>query len=383
LPGLCGGEMSDKAHEVLDEIRRVHGQNSIMLMGEGAIFNIPVISTGILPLDVVTGVGGLPRGRMIEVYGPESSGKTTLCLTIIAQAQKEDGLVAFIDTEHSLDPSWAETIGVQVDDLLLSQPECGEEALEIMDTLVKTGDVDVIILDSVAALVSRAELEGSMGQAHVGLQARLMSQAMRKLAGITRQQGTLLIFTNQIREKVGIKFGNPEVTPGGRALKFYSTMRIETRRRSSIKGKGDEQVGIVVGIKVVKNKVAPPFKNAECSLLYDYGFDKATNLLDCAMDYGIVDKRGAWISFDGEQLGQGKVKAADFVRENEEVMEKIKEQLTNEIYPAEIETDVEELMQQRKAVKKRIKKTKDETELANLKGELKEIDDKIEELESA
>ncbi len=307
----------------LSQIEKEFGQGSIMRLGQGVLQNVPVISTGALSLDIALGIGGVPRGRVCEIYGPESSGKTTLCLHVIANAQRAGGVAAFIDTEHALDPQYAQTIGVNTADLLVSQPECGEDALNITETLVRSNAVDVLVVDSVAALVPRAEIEGQMGDTHVGLQARLMSQALRKLTGVINRSRTAVIFTNQIREKIGVMFGNPETTPGGRALKFYASVRMDIRRVATIKAPSGEALGSRVRVKVVKNKTAPPYRLAEFDIMYTEGISRAGSILDVALDLKILEKRGSWFSFDGEQLGQGREQTKAFIQENLEVQERI------------------------------------------------------------
>jgi recombination protein RecA len=305
-------------------IQKQYGDGSIMRLGdETARVNIPVISTGALSLDLALGVGGVPRGRIVEVFGPESSGKTTLCLSIIANAQRAGGLAAFIDAEHAVDPSYAKKIGVNLDDLLISQPDSGEEALTIAETLIRSNAIDVLVIDSVAALVPRSELEGQMGDATVGAQARLMSQAMRKLTACIHKSKTCCIFTNQIREKIGVMFGNPETTPGGRALKFYSSVRIDIRRVNIIKDSAGKVVGSHVRTKVVKNKVAPPFTEAEWDIMYDVGIAKEGSVIDVATDLGVLDRKGSWLAFAGEQIGQGRESAKEFLRENPKTLEAI------------------------------------------------------------
>lgn len=298
---------------VLAQIQKEFGDGAIMRLGdEDQTLSVPAISTGALTLDLAIGVGGVPRGRVIEVYGPESSGKTTLVLHIIANAQKAGGLAAFIDTEHALDPVYARKIGVNLDELLVSQPDSGEEALQITETLVKSNSLDVVVVDSVAALAPRAELEGQMGDSHVGLQARLMSQALRKLTGAINRSKTCCIFTNQIREKIGVMFGSPETTPGGRALKFYSSVRLDVRRIGALKEPTGRVYGNRTKVKVVKNKVAPPFTEAEFDILYAEGISWTGSIVDAAIQHGLLEKRGSWLSLDGQQLGQGR----DAVREN-------------------------------------------------------------------
>ena len=305
-------------------IEKQFGAGSIMRLGdETARVDIPVISTGALSLDLALGVGGVPRGRVVEIFGPESSGKTTLCLSIIASAQRAGGLAAFVDAEHAVDPSYAKRIGVNLDDLLISQPDSGEEALTITETLIRSNAVDVIVVDSVAALVPRAELEGQMGDATVGAQARLMSQAMRKLTAAIHRSKTCCIFTNQIREKIGVMFGNPETTPGGRALKFYTSVRIDMRRINIIKDSMGKVIGSHVRAKVVKNKVAPPFAESEFDIMYDVGIAKEGSVIDVATDLGVLERKGSWLAFDGQQIGQGREAAKDFLRENSKMLDQI------------------------------------------------------------
>lgn len=308
--------------EAIKKIERDFGKGSVMRLGDHPPRVISSVSTGSLLLDDALGVGGFPKGRVIEIYGPESSGKTTVALHAIAEVQKIGGVAAFIDAEHALDPAYAQRLGVQVDDLLVSQPDTGEQALEIADALVHSGAVDIIVIDSVAALVPRAEIEGDMGDAHVGLQARLMSQALRKLTGTISKVGTITIFINQLREKVGVMYGNPETTPGGRALKFYSSVRLDVRKSEAIKD-GTNIIGNKVKIKVVKNKVAPPFKIVELDMIYGYGFSKTGELLDLAVQYDIVDKAGAWYSYNGEKVGQGRENSKAFLDENKDIYDEI------------------------------------------------------------
>lgn len=321
------GDMSQEGRKVerdnalemaMSQIERQFGKGAVMKMGEAAQRRVDVISTGALSLDLALGIGGVPRGRIIEVYGPESSGKTTVGLHIIAEAQRNGGIAAFIDAEHALDPIYAKAIGVDVDELLISQPDTGEQALEITDMLIRSGALDVIVIDSVAALVPRAEIEGEMGDTHVGLQARLMSQALRKLAGTLSKSRTTAVFINQLREKIGVMYGSPEVTPGGRALKFYSSMRLDIRRIEAIKD-GTENVGNRVRVKVAKNKMAPPFRLAEFDIMFGHGISREGSLLDVAVDNGVVKKSGAWFTFDEDQLGQGRQNSKRFLRENPEV----------------------------------------------------------------
>ncbi len=307
----------------LSQIERQFGKGSIMKLGEAsAKLSIEVIPTGALALDIALGVGGVPRGRVVEIYGPESSGKTTVALHIIAEAQRLGGTAAFIDAEHALDPVYAEKLGVNIDDLLISQPDTGEQALEIAEALVRSGAIDVIVVDSVAALVPRAELEGDMGDSHVGLQARLMSQALRKLAGAISKSHATAIFINQIREKIGVMFGNPETTTGGRALKFYSTIRMEVRRVESLK-QGTEIVGNRTRVKVVKNKVAPPFRQADFDIMYGEGISREGGVLDMACDLDVINKSGAWFSYNGERLGQGRENVKLFLRDHPDLLDAV------------------------------------------------------------
>lgn len=311
---------------VLASIQKEFGEGSIMRLGsEGEVKPIEHISTGALTLDMALGIGGVPRGRIVEIFGPESSGKTTLMLHIIAEAQKTGGLCAFIDTEHALDPGYAKKIGVDVDNLLVSQPDSGEEALSIADQLIRSNALDVIVVDSVAALAPKAELEGQIGDSHVGLQARLMSQALRKMTGILDKSKTVCIFTNQIREKIGVMFGNPETTPGGRALKFYASVRMDIRRIGAIKAGDGRMVGSRTRVKVVKNKVAPPFAEAEFDILYAEGISKEGSLIDAGLDLGIFEKRGTWLSFNGTQVGQGRDAARENLRKDPELAQQIRE----------------------------------------------------------
>jgi len=306
----------------LGQIERQFGTGTVMRMGDKKKEKIPAISTGSLGLDLALGIGGLPRGRVVEIYGPESSGKTTLTLEVIAQCQKLGGTAAFIDAEHALDPIYAEKLGVNVEELLISQPDTGEQALEVADIMVHSGGIDVLVIDSVAALVPKAEFEGEMGDTHVGLQARLMSQALRKITGNVKRSNTLVIFINQIRHKIGVMFGSPETTSGGNALKFYSSVRLDIRRIGTVK-EGDEAVGNETRVKVVKNKVSPPFKQAEFQIIYNKGINRLGELLDRGSDLGIVEKSGAWYSLEGEKIGQGKSKAAEFLEENPKIAAKI------------------------------------------------------------
>ena len=311
----------------LGQIEKQFGKGSVMRMGDvGAVRDIDVVSTGSLALDVALGIGGLPRGRVIEVYGPESSGKTTLTLQAIAEAQKAGGTAAFVDAEHALDPVYAEKLGVQIDDLLVSQPDTGEQALEITDMLVRSGAVDIVVIDSVAALTPKAEIEGDMGDSHMGLHARLMSQALRKLTANIKRSNTLVIFINQIRMKIGVMFGNPETTTGGNALKFYASVRLDIRRIGAIK-KGDEIVGNDTRVKVVKNKMAPPFRQAEFEILYGQGISREGELIDLGVKQSIVDKAGAWYSYNGDRIGQGKDNVRNFLKEHPEITADIDQRL--------------------------------------------------------
>lgn len=312
------------------QIEKAHGKGSILKLGEKPAMEVSVVSSGSLKLDSALGIGGYPRGRIIEVYGPESAGKTTFALHAIAEVQKQGGVAAFIDAEHALDPKYAKALGVDVDELLISQPDTGEQGLEIAEALVRSGAIDIIVIDSVAALTPRAEIEGEMGDSHVGLQARLMSQALRKLSGAINNTKTIAIFINQVREKVGIMFGNPEVTPGGRALKFYSTIRLEVRRGEQLK-LGSDIIGNVAKVKVVKNKVAPPFRTAEVDVRYGQGIDRFGELIDLGVDFGIVEKAGSWYSYNGEKLGQGRENAKLALKEQPEISSAIEERILIEL----------------------------------------------------
>lgn len=314
----------------LGQIEKQFGKGAVMKLGENAHMNIEAIPTGSLSLDIALGVGGVPRGRIVEVFGPESSGKTTVALHIIAEAQKAGGEAAFIDAEHALDPVYAKKLGVDIDNLIVSQPDTGEQALEITEALVRSGAIDVIVVDSVAALVPKAEIDGEMGDAHVGLQARLMSQALRKLAGVISKSRTTAIFINQLREKVGIMFGNPETTPGGRALKFYSSVRLDVRRIESIK-QSNEIVGNRTRVKVVKNKVAPPFREAEFDIVYGEGISRVGSVLDIAVNMDIVNKSGAWFSYSGQRIGQGRENAKQFLKENPAICDEIEKKVRESI----------------------------------------------------
>ncbi|MBU9714483.1 recombinase RecA [Evansella tamaricis] len=321
--------MSDRKQALdmaLRQIEKQFGKGSIMKLGEQAEQRVSTVSSGALALDIALGVGGYPKGRIIEIYGPESSGKTTVALHAIAEIQRNGGQAAFIDAEHALDPIYAQNLGVNIDELLLSQPDTGEQALEIAEALVRSGAVDMIVIDSVAALVPKAEIEGEMGDSHVGLQARLMSQALRKLSGAINKSKTIAVFINQIREKVGVMFGNPETTPGGRALKFYSSVRLEVRRAETLK-QGNDMIGNKTKIKVVKNKVAPPFKTAEVDIMYGEGISREGSILDIASDLDIVQKSGAWYSYNEERLGQGRENAKQFLKENSDMTSTIESKI--------------------------------------------------------
>jgi recombination protein RecA len=318
----------------LGQIEKQFGKGSIMKLGEAsAKMAVEVIPTGALTLDIALGVGGIPRGRVIEIFGPESSGKTTVALHIIAESQKRGGIAAFVDAEHALDPAYAQNLGVDIENLLISQPDTGEQALEIAEALVRSGAIDVVVIDSVAALVPRAEIEGEMGDAHVGLQARLMSQALRKLSGAISKSRTTAVFINQIREKVGIMFGNPETTPGGRALKFYSSVRLDVRKIETIK-QGSEMIGSRTRVKVVKNKVAPPFKQAEFDILYGKGISRESCLIDLGVEHKILQKSGTWYSYNDTRLGQGKENTRDFLQNNPQLADEIEEKIRALLTPA-------------------------------------------------
>ena len=327
--------MAEDKHKALEtalaQIEKAYGKGSIMRLGQNTAMNVEAISTGSVTLDAATGIGGLPRGRIVEIYGPESSGKTTLALHVVAEAQKLGGEAAFIDAEHALDPVYAANLGVDVDSLLVSQPDNGEQALEITEALTRSGAIDVIVVDSVAALVPRSEIEGDMGDSHVGLHARLMSQALRKLAGAIAKSNTVIIFINQLREKVGVMYGNPEVTTGGRALKFYASIRIDVRKVEQIKGPGNEFIGSRTKAKIVKNKVAPPFKEAEFDIMYGKGIAKEGEILDLAVKYDIIHKSGAWFSYNESRLGQGRDNVKEYIRQNPEFMEEIETQVRQKL----------------------------------------------------
>ena len=327
-------EKGKSLETAISQIETQFGPGTIMRMGEREVQRIPSISTGSLGLDLALGIMGLPKGRVVEIFGPESSGKTTLTLQVIAECQKQGGTAAFIDAEHALDPVYAEKIGVKIDDLLLSQPDTGEQALEVADIMVKSGGIDVLVIDSVAALVPRAEIEGEMGDHHVGLQARLMSQALRKITGNIKKSNTLVIFINQIRMKIGVMFGSPETTSGGNALKFYSSVRLDIRRIGTVKD-GDEVAGNETRVKVVKNKVSPPFRQAEFQILYNKGINRAGEILDIGVERKIVEKAGAWYAYDGEKIGQGKINASQWLKENPNIAKKIEKQITDSIKEAQ------------------------------------------------
>ena len=314
----------------MGQIEKQYGKGAVMKMGDKGEMNIESISTGALALDLALGIGGLPRGRIVEIYGPESSGKSTLAMHVVAEAQRNGGICAYVDAEHAMDPVYARAIGVDVDELLISQPDTGEQALEITDMLIRSGALDVIVIDSVAALTPRAELEGDMGDTHVGLQARLMSQALRKLTANINRSNTICIFINQLREKIGVMFGSPETTPGGRALKFYSSIRLDIRRIESIKD-GGEVVGNRTRVKVAKNKCAPPFRQCEFDIAYGRGISREGSLIDVGVDLGFIKKSGAWFTYDGEQLGQGRENAKRFMTENPEIMVEISERILTQL----------------------------------------------------
>lgn len=324
----------------MGQIEKQFGKGSVMKLGEHSTLDIDSISTGCLDLDIALGIGGVPRGRVVEIFGPESSGKTTVALHIVAEAQKSGGAAAFIDAEHALDPGYAKNLGVDIENLIVSQPDTGEQALEIAEALVRSGAIDVIVVDSVAALVPRAEIEGEMGDSHVGLQARLMSQALRKLAGAINKSKCVIVFINQLREKVGIMFGNPETTPGGRALKFYASVRMDVRRIDSIK-QGESVIGNRTRIKVIKNKVAPPFKQAEFDIMYNEGISRTGNVLDVGVRENLVQKGGAWFSYNDIRLGQGRENAKQYLKENPDVMHQIENKI-REKYNLKIATPIDE-----------------------------------------
>ncbi|MBO5179161.1 MAG: recombinase RecA [Clostridia bacterium] len=310
----------------IGQIEKQFGKGSVMKLGENAHLNVEAIPTGALSLDIALGIGGVPRGRIVEVFGPESSGKTTVALHMIAEAQKMGGEAAFIDAEHALDPVYAKKLGVDIENLIVSQPDTGEQALEIAEALIRSGAIDILVLDSVAALVPKAEIDGDMGDSHVGLQARLMSQALRKLTGVLNKSNTVAIFINQLREKVGIMFGNPEVTPGGRALKFYSSVRLDVRKTETLKS-NSEVIGNHVKVKVVKNKVAPPFREAEFDIMYGEGISKEGNILDIGVNLNIVEKAGAWFSYNGTRIGQGRENVKQYLKDNPEIRDEIEKKI--------------------------------------------------------
>ena len=338
----------EKALEAaLAQIQKQFGKGAVMKLGDDdAKLNIEAISTGSMSLDLATGIGGVPRGRIVEIYGPESSGKTTLTLHIIAEAQKQGGRAAFIDAEHALDPEYARNLGVDVDELLVSQPDYGEQALEITEMLLRSGAVDVVVVDSVAALVPKHEIDGAMGDATVGMQARLMSQALRKLAGVINKTNTTIVFINQLREKIGVMFGNPETTTGGRALKFFASMRIDVRKVESIKS-GDQILGNRTRAKIVKNKVAPPFKQAEFDIMYGKGISKAGDVLDCAVTEKILEKAGSWYSFEGNRIGQGRENVKNYLEENPDIMDRIEGLLLDTLNKKEEEKAADDIMPER------------------------------------
>jgi recombination protein RecA len=333
-------EQSKNLEMAMSQIERQFGKGAIMKLNDSNVRNVRSIPTGALALDLALGIGGVPRGRIVEIYGPESSGKTTLALHIVAEAQRNGGVAAFVDAEHALDPVYAKALGVDVDELLIAQPDTGEQALEIVDMLIRSGALDVVVVDSVAALVPRAELEGDMGDTHVGLQARLMSQALRKLAGSINRSDTTAIFINQLREKIGVMFGSPETTPGGRALKFYASVRLDVRRIEAIK-QGTDNVGNRVRVKVAKNKVAPPFRLAEFDIMFGEGISREGSLLDVAVEQGIVRKSGAWYTYEGDQLGQGREKAKLFLRDTPELAMQLQDQVLRAVGLVENDDDVE------------------------------------------
>ena len=324
--GIENNDKKKALESALGQIEKQFGKGSVMKLGEYQAMNIEAIPTGALSLDIALGIGGIPRGRIIEIFGPESSGKTTLALHMIAESQKRGGEAAFIDAEHALDPVYAKHLGVDIDNLIVSQPDTGEQALEIAEALVRSGAIDIIVVDSVAALVPKAEIDGDMGDAHVGLQARLMSQALRKLAGVINKSKTVIIFINQLREKVGVMFGNPETTPGGRALKFYASVRLDIRKIENLKQDG-EVTGARARVKVIKNKVAPPFREAEFDIVYGKGISKEGNILDLAVNLNLVEKSGAWFSYKGEKIGQGRENAKLYIKNNLEVAKELEEKI--------------------------------------------------------
>ncbi len=335
------GDRKKALEQALAAIDKQFGKGTVMKLGSSEHQQVEVISTGCLELDVALGVGGIPRGRIIEIYGPESSGKTTIALHMVAQAQKEGGTAAFVDAEHALDPVYAKKIGVDIDELYVSQPDTGEQALEVAEALVRSGAIDIIVVDSVAALVPKAEIEGLMGESHVGLQARLMSQALRKLAGIVNKTDCIIVFINQLRDKVGVVYGNPETTTGGKALKFYASVRLDIRRGEQIKN-GSEVIGNRTKIKVVKNKVAPPFRTAECDIIYGEGVSRSGSLLEIATNMGVIEKAGSWYSLNGERIGQGRENAKQYLKDHPEEMERIEELVRKELMQGKIEAPIGE-----------------------------------------
>jgi recombination protein RecA len=336
--------MAEEREKALDmalgQIEKQFGKGSVMRMGDNINLGIEAIPTGALSLDLALGIGGLPRGRIVEIFGPESSGKSTLAMHCVAEAQRNGGICAYVDAEHAMDPVYAKAIGVNVDDLLISQPDTGEQALEIADMLIRSGALDIIVIDSVAALTPRAEIDGEMGDTHVGLQARLMSQALRKLTGTLNKSDTIAVFINQLREKIGVLYGSPETTPGGRALKFYSSVRLDIRRIETIKD-GAEMIGNRTRVKVVKNKVSRPFQQAEFDIMYGTGISREGSLLDVAVDLGFIKKSGAWFTYEGEQLGQGRENAKAFLRENPQLMAEIDDRVRQHLAPSDPEEGVE------------------------------------------
>ena len=340
---LENSEKKKALESALGQIEKQFGKGSVMKLGDFTAMNVESIPTGALSLDVALGIGGIPKGRIIEIFGPESSGKTTLALHMIAECQKRGGEAAFIDAEHALDPVYAKHLGVDIDNLIVSQPDTGEQALEIAEALVRSGAIDIIVVDSVAALVPKAEIDGDMGDAHVGLQARLMSQALRKLAGVISKSKTVIIFINQLREKVGIMFGNPETTPGGRALKFYASVRLDIRKTENLKQDG-EVFGNRVRVKVVKNKVAPPFREAEFDIIYGKGISKSGNILDLGVNLDIVEKSGSWFAYDGTRIGQGRENAKKYFEENPEIMAEVEKKVRakfNEAFEKSLSDEME------------------------------------------
>src|SRR6056297_3474952 len=338
----------------IGQIEKQHGKGTVMRLGDHNPNEVPTISTGSIMVDYALGVNGIPRGRITEIYGPEASGKTTLALQVIAEAQKAGGYAAFIDAEHAFDPRYAKALGINVEELLVSQPDNGEQALEITETLIRSGALDVVVVDSVAALVPRAELEGEMGDSHMGLQARLMSQALRKITGVVSKTRTACVFINQVREKIGVMFGNPETTTGGRALKFYSSVRIDIRRIGSIK-KGDDVLGNRTKVKIVKNKVAPPFKVVEFNILYGKGISRVSEILDLAVEYDIIEKRGSWYRYDGEPIGQGTDAAIQFLEEDEELCKSIEKTVREKLMPPEVPEEKSDKKEKEKEKKEKEK----------------------------